>query len=222
MTRAEFLAHIRFAINRNSSALADSYILTSINWALRDLADAHTFEEMRKTYEGTLTADESLYSFPANMKDLYTFVLRDDSNSRKLVYVRARTFDEMYPDPSNNSTGRPERYVDHGTYLQLDPITDSAYTVRCRCSVYNGDLEGSTSEPLFDGKDPIIIARAMAHTNWLIKEPEMAEYWNRLAQERLQIAIMGDHSAEDWTPVARPFTSSPSIPYDHTNPWTGR
>ena len=218
MTRAEMRARLRTIIKRSSSAFEDSELNINLNFAQHWIAERWTFEEMEKVYEATLTADERLYNFPDEMKDIHSVRIMDDASSRKLTYMPEREFDRRYPDPTVPGSGIPFIYVDHGKFFELYKAPDDTYNIRVRTSQFPIDMDDDSSSSSLEYKDELMVAKA-AEKSWrMIRELEDAEYWNAESERLLADSRAGDKSREDWDRVARPFISggrgyiSPTIP----------
>jgi hypothetical protein len=104
------------------------------------------------------------------------------------------------------------------------PIPDATYTYTIRYSIYPEDLSASTDTSDLSNKDLMIVARASWYGAIATLETETAELFNSQYQDLLAKAIAADHSAEDWTPVCRGFSSDyahRSVEY-WRDPWEGR
>lgn len=207
MTRAELRDEVRNNIKRTSEAFADSRIHTFLDWTQQRVADAHTFEEMRKSDTFLTTDGVSKYNFPTRMKDIYSITIQDGANSRKLTYVHPRDFDSSIPRPETYSEGVPSWYVDYGTQFELFKIPDDEYTGNRRYSQYPQSLSTNNMSSDLVNKDALLVAGATSFGFWALREIEDAEYWNASIYAMLLAeAVRTDHSAEDWTPVARGFS----------------
>jgi len=225
MTRSELREEVRFNLKRTSDALSDSRINTWLNWSLQFIADLHTYEEMRKVYTTTTTADQKSYSFPTRMKDIYTLRLISGASSRKLTYIYPREFDTKIPYPEQNSKRKSSYYVDYGTHFELYPIPDNSYTLELRCSLYPSSMSSDTDTPDLLRKDALIVAVATVFGFWSLREVEDASYWGgEIVPTLYQASLASDHSAEDWIPIARPYRTTTSTLQGEwwKNPFTGR
>lgn len=206
MTLTDFQTAVRLHVKRTTTGLSDANLLIRINWALDYIASAYTFEEMRKDYSFTCSITSRYYTFPTNMKDIYDIRI-DASAMVRLKYIQPRDFDQYVPDPAEEDGSEPVYYVDYGTRWQIHPMPATAYTGYLKCSIFPTALATGTDTPLFTKKDRLITAVATAMTFETLQEDELALSWWKIAQMELQMAIKADHSAEDWEPVARPFST---------------
>jgi hypothetical protein len=224
MTLSELRTEVRDVINRDTSAFSNDDVDTHINRALRIMANSYTFEDMRKTYSSATIADQKLYNYPTGLKDVYSLRLIDGASSRKITAMNQRRFDEQFPYPEQQATGRPYLYIDYGSYFQLHRVPDAAYTIHMRCSIFPPVLDSDTAEPLLTNLDTAIIALASGLCLMRVRELEDAEYWHGVYGRAMKNAVEGDHSAEDWTPVPEGFHGGSSRigvgVYD--NPLAGR
>ncbi len=227
MDREEMRDEVRFNIKRTTTAYPDAKINFRLNWGQDYLADLHTYEEMRvgDTSKATVANDASV-AWPTRMKDLYSMVVRDGARSQKLIYVIAREFDTKVPRPLTYSTGLPSHYVDYGTTFELFKVPDAIYSLIIRCSQYPIDFASDAAESALLRKDALIIAVATVFSFWSLRELEDASYWAReLVAPLYEASLTSDHSAEDWTPIARGFSTRPGATIQGEwwkNPFTGR
>ena len=221
MDRDAMVEEVRANIRRKSTALADSRIITWLNWSQEMIASWHTYEEMRTNFTGTTSNDEKSYGFPDRMKDIHSMVLdTGDSESRKLIYVPARYFDKKVPRPEQTDSGKPNYYVDYGVNFELYRIPDASYTLKLRCSLFPEDLDAGTDESDLLRKDPLICTTATMLGLASLREVEDATYWKtEFVALFYKASLESDHSGEDWNPVARGFSSikSPTGLGDYTS-----
>jgi len=167
---------------------------------------------MRQTFEGETVAEQASYGFPARMKDIYSAVVLDGASSTKLTYVNARDFDTTIPKPDTLGYNLPSYYVDYGINFELYQIPDAIYDLVLRASQYPEDLSEDTDVSDLLRKDNLIVSMATVFCLWTLREVEDAAYWGtQIVPQLYQASLAGDHSAEDWVPVARGF-GGPSVP----------
>lgn len=227
MDREDIRDEVRENIKRTSTGVSDARINRWVDWGQGYIADLHTYEEMRKTDATLVTAasDNSL-AWPTRMKDLYSLKLVDGANSRTLVYVHPRNFDRTIPRSATYSEGRPDWYVDYGSTFELFRIPDAIYSMTARFSQYPIDFATDASESALLRKDALICAVTTVFGFWTLRELEDATFWgSQLVPPLYEASLTSDHSAEDWTPVARGFGKTEVTTLSGqwwTNPFTGR
>jgi len=230
MTGADFIDEVRENIRRNSDGVSDTRILRWVNWAKDFIADLHTYEEMKKNYVGSTTSSQKRYGFPTNMKDIYTMTLQSGAESRKLDYVHPRTMDRAVPRFEAYTEGKPSQYVDYGANFELFLIPDDEYTLNLRCTLYPDDLTNTSTAwssyatCYFKRKDALISAIATVFGFYSLREVEDAAWWaNNIVPELYAASLTSDHTAVDWGPKARQFTSGGALIGNWwKNPFTGR
>ena len=226
MNREELRVEVRANIKRTSTGVADGRINNWLNWAQSYLSDLHTYEEMRGKDTSKSTADgDNSVSWPTRMKDLYSMTLQDGSNSRKLTYVNPREFDIIIPRPAVYTEDRPSWYVDYGSTFELFPIPNAVYSLVIRCSTHPIDFANDAVSSTLLRKDALICAVATTFGFWSLRELEDATYWGReMVPPLYEASLTGDHSGEDWIPIARGFSLNQSSVQGEwwTNPFTGR
>lgn len=226
MTREDMRDEVRENIKRTVSGVSAARIDRWLDWGKDYIADLHTYEEMRETFTASTVANQDNYGFPTRMKDIYSLVLRDGASSRKLIYTTARNFDEKIPRPLTHSTGKPDYYIDYGVNFELFRVPDTTYPLILRCSLYPADFATDASTCDLVRKDALICAIATVFGFWTLRELEDATYWgSQMVPSLYEASLTSDHSAEDWTPIARGFGQSHAVTLSGqwwTNPFTGR
>ena len=191
MTRSNMVDEVRENIKRKETAYSDARIIRRLDWAQQYICDLHTYEEMRKVYEGETVASRKRYGFPTRMKDIYSMTLQDGSSSRKLTYKFGRQFDRSIPRPETAGEGRCSLYVDYGLNFELYKIPNAVYDLILRCSVYAKDMTGhddgdnATSDLL--RKDALIVALATWFGFLSLREVEDADYWKNSVADTLYV-----------------------------------
>jgi hypothetical protein len=227
MDREDFVDEVRENVKRDVSALSAARIQRWVNWAQQYLADLHTYEEMRISDATAVTVDgNNSLAWPTRMKDLYSMTVQDGARSQKLTYVNARNFDTTVPRILTYSEGLPVYYVDFGSTFELFPIPDAAYYLNRRFSQYPIDLATDASTSPLLRKDALISAMTTVFGFWSLREIEDAAYWGKeIVGPLFTASLTGDHSAEDWSPIARGFGNAGQSTLSGQwwlNPFTGR
>lgn len=209
MVRSSLREEVRCNIKRTVDGVANSRINTWLNWAQNYISDLHTYEEMRKRYTALTVNKQKSYGFPTKMKDIYSLTVQDGGSSVKLVYVNPRKFDVDVPRIEELTTDVPDRYVDYGVNFDLCRIPNGAYTLNLRCSSFPLDFSGDDVESELLRKDALICAVTTVFGLMALSEVENAAYWgSQVVPSLFEASLKGDHSAEDWKPVARGFGGS--------------
>ena len=226
MDREDLRDEVRANIKRTTSGVANARIDRWLNWSQDYLSDLHTYEEMHSKDTSKETTDgNNTITWPTRMKDLYSVTVQDGARSRKLTYVNAREFDVRVPRPATYSEGLPNWYVDYHSTFELFPIPDATYSLVIRCSVHPADFADDDATSSLLRKDALLCAMATTFGFFSLRELEDAAYWGREIVPPLYAAsLSGDHSAEDWTPIARGFSTQQVTVEGQwwTNPFVGR
>lgn len=226
MDREEMRDEVRENLKRNVSGFSNGRINTHLNWSQDYLSDLHTYEEMRSNDTSRSTTASSVsVTWPTRMKDLYSATVQDGARSRKLIYVHARNFDREVPRPATYTENIPDWYVDYGSTFELFPIPDAVYSLKIRCSVHPADFASDATASSLLRKDALLCAMATVFGFWSLRELEDATYWGaQVVPPLYEASLTGDHSGEDWVPIARGFQiDAPTLQGSWwTNPFTGR
>lgn len=131
---------------------------SQLNWDFSCLKK----EKYADTEDGT-----KIYTFPADdtngyMKSFYDIRLCESGKAVKFTPLTAQYQDGIRPYPEDDAEGKPTKYIPWGTYFELSPIPDDAYTLYLRCLMYPSDMAtGDSSDLLY--MDEVIIKCA----DWL-------------------------------------------------------
>ena len=215
MDREDMRDEVRENIKRTTTGFSNTRIDRHLDWAQNYLSNLHTYEEMRvKDTSKVTTASDNSVAWPTRMKDLYSMTIQDGARSTKLTYVYAREFDTKIPRPETYSIGLPSWYVDYGSTFELFRIPDAEYTLNIRISQYPIDFADDNAVSTLLRKDALLVAMATVFGFWSLREIEDASYWGgELVPALYEASLTGDHSGEDWVPIARGFSSGaqPSV-----------
>ena len=223
LTLVDFREAVRDNIQRPSEGFSDDTVDLCLDWAVEEIANSYTFKEMRRVFYRYTTTGQKRYGFPERMKEIISLVLKNNSNSRSLTYLKPMSFDKLIPCPESEATGIPTGFVDYGTNFELFPIPDaSTYTLILRCGIFPGALTGDDRTFDLQRKDALIVAVATKIAFYRLREVEDAEFWaNGEAKRLFDEAIKMDKSDKNWQPRMRSFTFSHSSFKDYRNPLVG-
>jgi hypothetical protein len=194
----------------------------AINDAHRAIAMVRDFDELlvldttsAATVDGTsryhITSDLLL----TRPKDIYSIVLHDDENSRKLTYVPYRELDKVVPYPDMVGEGRPYWYTRQGYYLEFFRIPDAAYDLYIRHSQWPAilDSDDDTTPYLYLDEVIVFLAKDIANaylSNQYLDFTERASYY-------LKLAVRDNITQPDHDLVARPFTVTGPVHGEYWN-----
>jgi len=205
MTRDELVSRVASDIGRTDK---DSDIQDYLNWALKELARVHRWKDLEVYDTTTLdtVADQKRYQLPSDLHILVDLILEDDDNSRRLVAVHPRRFDDIIPYPESDITGRPKWYVQYGNYVELYPIPDDAYNLHIRYYKFPSEMTSDSDTPDITNVDDVLCAYAAYLACVALNEPdEIVNQWKNEYMRRLSLAIAADKRKPDYSPIARGF-----------------
>lgn len=117
-----------------SPTLASAIISIGLNVVTDVGAQSVYIDDVRKVRCTTLDIKE--YSPPTNTKDILSIKVQDDLNSRKLVYVPHKWWDEVLPRVENITTNVPLIYTTFKNKIEIAPVADGTYPMFIRYSKY--------------------------------------------------------------------------------------
>jgi len=164
-----------------------------INLAQQRLARIHDYDEMEvistTVTQNTGSVNDKYLTLP-NKREVFSIVLLDGPNSRKLVQRTPQFWDRRVPMPEYWARDRVQDYITWGNIVELWPLPNANYTLRMRWSQWPNDLVNAGDTSQFMQKDELLIELALIYCyNSLGKEDEAAKHTahlNRLMSEAQQ------------------------------------
>lgn len=210
---------------RSGSTLSD-LAMGWLNSAMVHMSRKHDFSDLKKEYTSATVANQKNYTKPTDCKHVRDLVLLDGSSSIKLVPVTVREFDKLIPYPENNTTGRPNWYVEHGDCIDLYRIPDAVYTMHMKTVQWPTTITATTDSLTYKtDKDDIIVSYMCAEGFKHFQMYEDAKWWEADFMIKFKEAMINDEFMPDWNPVGRGFDSGEStigIGDPWNNPWVIR
>ena len=232
LTRDEFVTEICDTVGKSVSASAVSgatlqtRVRTYLNWAQARIARFYSFHELNTLYESAATVDGTkrypMITGTSNLgltrpKDISSIRLIDSENSRTLVRWSQRKFDKHFPYPTNYTEQRPKLYIRWGSYVEMFPIPDDAYTLHIRYPQWPTVLSTGTQTTDFEEKDQLLITGGILETYLALEEYDDAEVWYARFLGQLKDAVVAEGDV-DWEPQAEEFNAITG--YSSGSPWT--
>jgi len=167
----------------------------------------HDFTCMKKEKYVDTVNGQKTYTFPPKMKSFYDLRICESGDKRKLHTLTPRYQDLQRPYPEGDSEGLPVYYIPWGTYFELSPIPDDAYTMHLRCLLWPTDMTTGTSELLY--MDEVIIKCADWLTVLSLNLEKDIRRFKAEYRDMLNSAIRSDRDAHkyDLKLKAQPFVS---------------
>lgn len=197
-----------------SGALLSSRGLTILNRTLQALSREQPFIEMKKTFTTTTIANTKNYSLPTTPTTVYNsivdMILIDGTNSRKLKVVMPDQFEKYIPYPETESTGTPAIYVPYGDNIDLFPIPDAIYTLKCRAVMSPAIMTNAAlSIEYAPDKDDLIVSGMTYRALMYLQMFEDAAVWKAEYTALLKACIADDESKHlDWSPKGEGFNAT--------------
>lgn len=172
-------------------------------------------ELLQSTMTTSTVANQKTYSFPSNLRNVYTMRLIDGLNSRKLTAIMPWETDRRIPYPEGTTVARSAFYIPYKRTLtfELFPIPQDVYSLVLRCGLYPVDMAASTDVSQFDRCDDAIVAYATMFAFRWLQELKDAKDWENYGDTILKDIITDADEAElylDWAPVADGFATGPA------------
>jgi hypothetical protein len=189
---------------RSSTTLATM----GARWANRAQVEvSRKYDFIFKTSTASTLASTQTYALPSNLNSLYTLILEDGLNSRKLKCVMPWQFAKAIAKPDEQPTGKPVYYIPHKTNGQFDlfPIPDAAYTIRMFHSTLPADMSTDGAISDFQNNntdlDDVLVYLITSYGYQWLQELVDAKYWRDQAFSRLDEVYKNVRGTfPDWDP----------------------
>jgi len=178
LTYTQLQNEVRFGLGGRTDL--DSRLGYIINLAQQRLARIHDYDEMEvistAVISNTSSTNDKYLTLP-DKREVFSIVLLDGANSRKLVQRAPQFWDRRIPMPEYWSRDRPQDYIIWGNNIEIWPLPNATYTLRVRWSKWPTDLSAATDTSQFNQKDEILIELALVYAyNSLGKEEDAAKH----------------------------------------------
>lgn len=184
----------------------------SVNDAQRVIARIHDFDELKvlDTTSADTVDGQKAYHITTDLlltrpKDIYSIIIEDTTNSRKLIYKDPREMDLDEPYPEGTTEQRPTHYTRRGQYIYLNPIPDAAYDMHIFYAQWPLVLSADTDAMSFDDERVDFIVALAAEMTMAILDGKPSSDWTKRAKEMLFGAVTENKVNPDAQYVAKPF-----------------
>lgn len=146
----------------------DARLPRAINLAQQRLARIHDFDEMEvisTTVVTNTSSDNDKYLSLPFKREVYSIVLLNNENSRKLIQRTPQFWDRRLPMPEYWARDIPQDYIIWGNTVEIWPLPDQSYTIRMRWSQWPTPLVNPNDVSMFVNKDELLIAFALLYIN---------------------------------------------------------
>lgn len=217
LTYTELQDEVRSGLGERTNL--DSRLGRVINLAQQRLARMHDFDEMKiistTTIQNTASDNDKYLTLPS-VREVYSMVLLDGSNSRKIQQKSSRYWDTLIPKPEYWTRNRPVNYTIWGSStVELWPLPNITYTLRMRWSKWPATLSIGTETSEFLEKDEILIELALSYIfRSLGKEDDAAKH------ETFAKKLLGEAETMDSQMPDLDITPLTGLAPARADPWT--
>lgn len=191
-----------------------------LNLAQQRLARMHDFDEMEVFSQGLLqntSSDDDRFLQLPTLREVYSIVLLDGAQSRKLVGRTPTYMDRIHSKPEYWTRDRPLEYCVWGRYIETYPLPRQNFVLRMRWSAWPADLVKDADVSQFNQKDELLIELALTYAFRSLGKEEDAAKHEAFAKGLLAEAKETDRTHPDRTVVAGPSDAA-AITYP-VEPW---
>jgi hypothetical protein len=198
LTLAELKTEVRAALGGRHDL--DSRLTSIVNLAQMRLARIHDFDEMEilstTTVNNTANDNDRFLVLP-DKREVYSIVLLDGANSRKLVQRTPQFWDRYISKPEYWSRFIPSDYMIWNNTIEAYPLPDKTYTIRIRWTKWPTALSADTDVSEFLNKDDVLIELAVSYALRSLGKEDDADKHERAAMRMLGEAANMDDSKPD-------------------------
>ena len=178
LTFSDLQDEVRAALGNRTDL--DARLPRVINLAQQRLARIHDYDEMEvisTTVISNTGNDNDKYLTLPLKREVFSIVLLDGANSRKLIQRTPQYWDRRLPMPEYWSRDRSQDYIIWGNVVEIWPLPDASYTLRMRWSMWPADLVNANDKSEFLNKDELLIELSLVYLlNSLGKEADAAKH----------------------------------------------
>ena len=164
LTYTQLQNEVRFGLGGRTDL--DSRLPYLINLAQQRLARIHDYDEMEVTLTTTVgntgSNNDRFLTLPSK-REVYSIVLLDGANSRKLIQRTPQFWDRRLPMPEYWARDRVQDYIIWNNTVEMWPMPDQTYTLRIRYTQWPADLVNPTDVSSFLQKDEILIELTLVY-----------------------------------------------------------
>ncbi len=181
LTLAQMKTEVRAAFG--DSTQYDARLDNLFTLAQDRLVSKHDFEELkvRATLATTsVTADPSVdmvVALPVTLRQLYSVILVDDMNSRRLQPIPGHLWDKEIPYAEAFTRARPTKYRRWGTNIELWRVPDAAYVLRGHYTTWGTAFTTDSQKSDLERKDQLLILLVQIWLAVLLDRPDRANYF---------------------------------------------
>lgn len=166
---------------------------------------------LQYTATASTIASQQSYALPTGLRKLFSLVLQDGLESRKLKCIMPMEFDGKVPLPSSQTTSRSWFYVPYkdSETFDLFPLPDDTYTLKMRYSLYPSDFTSATAVSQYTNCDDALVAYSTMFAFRWLQELKDASYWEKVGNDIIKLVEENYDESEqfpDWTPQAEGFS----------------
>jgi hypothetical protein len=202
----------------NRTDMADR-LTRFLNLAQQRIARIHDFEELQQITDSTFvitanaTTDKKL-SF-ANLREIHSFRVLNDSESIKLKQVSTRLWDKTIPQPEYFSRGVPSHYTIWQRTAEMWKVPDQAYDYQIRWTSWPTDFSDASPSAVSDYnlKDELLIQLSSAYAFDSLSKTVEADRKYKNVGALMQEALLMDAKEPDLE-----FAPSKEVFKDFGNP----
>ena len=186
LSLANMLARVKRIV---PTTVLDTELQDAILERMNYLATLDVFPFQEGFQSATLAAAGTSMATPDNFAAQKSLVLYTADSQRPLTYLDPPTFDQMFPNPSENTSGKPTYYtikVSEGSYYFNCPA-DAAYTIYSYFHKIPDDATDTTVSQLTEMAKLTIVDWAAADGFRFMKEFDRADKLERDGDKKLMM-----------------------------------
>lgn len=198
LTKVELEDEVRAALGRRTDL--DTRLGRFVNLAQQRIARIKDFDEMQIISQTVLpfnSDDNDRFLVLPTIREVYSIVLLDGANSRKLVGRTPSFMDRMQAKPEYWTRSWPVVYCLWGNTIEMFPMQKSGFSIRMRWTQWPLELTEDTDVSQFLQKDDIIIQFALSYANYSLGKEETAKKHEARALQLLAEAKETDRTKPD-------------------------
>src|SRR5258708_25655380 len=220
LTYVDLRAELKAAL-ANRSDIVDARYGRALNLAQSRLARIHDFYEMEVISEGLLQntgSDTDRFLTLPLLREMYSAVLIDGANSRKLTHVAHRRIETYIPKPEYWARDWPVQYAVWGFNMEVYPLPRANFKLRVRWTQWPAPLVNDIDISRFLNKDDVLIELGQSYLYRSLGKEDDAAKHEKFAMTLLEEGEETDRTHPDLD-IRPGLSSSQIVTNSPATPW---
>jgi hypothetical protein len=193
----------------------EALILTSIGFALNEIAQLHDFKIMKVEVDIPFSEDDMSVSLPTDavqISETRFIESTTDTIGYPIPLVSKNYSVRTFVNPAGQAASRPTELYEHNGQLYFNAPSDGDYILRMTYMKYPEELEQATDTPLIPKIENAIVAYCTSYVYDSIQMYNDGQVWMQKFYTAIRTAISADKRRSGTRVQLEPFPGRPVSP----------